>query len=247
MVLSIVLPLKCDPQKRILLGSGGFGGRADTRAFFESEVDLFLGDVENVVLVPYAQLDCAALLAALKKRNLTQGRRIVSLAATRNPLAAIKTAQSFLVWGGNTFKLLKTVQDLGLLNAIRKKVEAGTPYIGVSAGTVLSCPTISTTNDMPVVSPKTLDALNLISFQINAHYTSGPFFYRPKNKIIRYMGETRDDRITEYLALNPKKKVLGIPEGTFLKIMKGHVSFRSHKSSQARLFQDGKKFSEFRT
>ena len=107
--------------------------------------------------------------------------------------------------GGNTFQLIKMIHDNGLIEPVRKKVEAGTPFVGWSAGSNVCCPTIRTTNDMPILEPDSFNAFNLIPFQINPHYTDKD----PPG----HAGETREDRILEYLAANKGDTVLGLREG----------------------------------
>ncbi|MDQ2068566.1 dipeptidase PepE [Natronospira bacteriovora] len=114
-------------------------------------------------------------------------------------------AAAIVVGGGNSFHLLKEMRERGLLNPVREQVRAGTAYIGWSAGSNLACPTIRTTNDMPIVDPGGFDALNLIDFQINPHYIEG----NPPG----HQGETRAERLNEFLLANPGKGVLGLPEG----------------------------------
>lgn len=115
-----------------------------------------------------------------------------------------------MVGGGNAFRLLAAVQRLGLVDVIRRRVAEGMPYVGSSAGTNLACPTIRTTNDMPIVQPRTLSALGLVPFQINPHYPSDePTPGQP--------GETRDQRLTEFLDENDVP-VLGLREGSWLQV-----------------------------
>ncbi|MCY0389462.1 dipeptidase PepE [Robbsia sp. Bb-Pol-6] len=124
--------------------------------------------------------------------------------------AALHDAELIVVGGGNTFQLLKICRERGLLDVIAHAVRGGTPYLGWSAGANLACPTISTTNDMPIVDPRGLTALGLIDFQINPHYTNAlPAGHR---------GETRDQRIAEFLVANPDRTVLGLPEGDGLQV-----------------------------
>ncbi len=117
---------------------------------------------------------------------------------------AVAEAQAIVVGGGNTFHLLKSIQDLGLVEMVRQKVLAGTPYVGWSAGSNLTCPTICTTNDMPIVEPQSFNAFNLIPFQINPHYLDA----HPEG----HGGETREQRIMEYLAANKNRYVAGLRE-----------------------------------
>jgi dipeptidase E len=139
------------------------------------------------------------------------------VAAHRAPLArAIREADAFVVGGGNTFCLLDAMQRNGALTAIEKRVRKGTPYIGWSAGSNLACPTIRTTNDMPIVEPRSLDAMGLVPFQLNPHYT--------ERALSRHGGETRDERIAEFLAKNPRVAVLGLREGTLLRVEGRHAT-----------------------
>jgi dipeptidase E len=100
------------------------------------------------------------------------------------------------------------VRDNNLIDIVRKKVLAGTPYIGWSAGSNVACPTIRTTNDMPVVEPDSFRAFNLIPFQINPHYLDA----NPAG----HAGETREQRIEEFIEANPGVYVAGLREGTML-------------------------------
>jgi dipeptidase E len=122
-----------------------------------------------------------------------------------------------VVGGGNTFQLLKESRERGWLASLHASVQAGAPYVGWSAGANLACPTIGTSNDMPIVDPKGFDALGLVGFQINPHYTNAlPAGHR---------GETRDQRLAEYLTTNPKTHVVALPEGDWLNADNGRVTF----------------------
>lgn len=112
--------------------------------------------------------------------------------------------------GGNTFNLLGQLRRQGLLDAVARRVRLGTPYLGWSAGSNLACPSICTTNDMPIVDPEGFDALGLLSFQINPHYTNA---HPPGHR-----GETRAQRLAEFCVLNPSMPVLGLPEGSALRV-----------------------------
>ena len=130
-----------------------------------------------------------------------------------DPAAAMAAADIVMVGGGNTFNLLKECRARGLLDPIRQAVGRGALYIGWSAGANLACPTIRTTNDMPIVDPGGLDALNLVPLQINPHFTNA----LPQG----HQGETREQRIRELLAVEPSLKVIGLPEGNWIEVGNG--------------------------
>ncbi|HKO15181.1 MAG TPA: dipeptidase PepE [Gemmatimonadaceae bacterium] len=157
------------------------------------------------------------------------GYAITSIHAAADQLAALYGAEAIVIGGGNTFRLLSQLYERGLLQAIQDRVRAGMPYIGWSAGSVLACPTIRTTNDMPIVQPPSLEALGLVPFQINAHYTDA----HPPG----FQGETRAERIAEFLELNPEQVVVGLPEGSMLQVEQNSVAL--HGDAGARLFVHG--------
>jgi dipeptidase E len=130
---------------------------------------------------------------------------------------AIGRAELIVVGGGNTFQLLKECRRRGMLEAIRASVRTGTPYVGWSAGANLASPTICTTNDMPIVDPNGFEALGLVGFQINPHYTNA----LPAG----HEGETRNQRIDEYLVANPQATVVGLPEGDWLEVNDDTTTF----------------------
>ena len=127
-------------------------------------------------------------------------------------------AEVVVVSGGNTFQLLAETRRRGLLEKIRSTVRGGAPYVGWSAGANLACPTIKTTNDMPIVDPGGLEALGLVAFQINPHYTNA---HPPGHR-----GETRDQRLAEFARVNPALPVVGLPEGDWLRVSGPAVELR---------------------
>ncbi len=134
----------------------------------------------------------------------------------------VGAAELIMVGGGNTFQLLKECRERGLLDAIRARVQAGIPYVGWSAGAVLASPTIRTTNDMPIVDPRGFEALGLVDFQINAHYT---------NELpTGHQGETRNQRLAEFLVANPQARVVALPEGNWLDVADGRATFGGPKA-----------------
>ena len=133
-------------------------------------------------------------------------------------LEALESADLVMVGGGNTFQLLAECRARGLLRLLRRKVLSGCKYVGWSAGSNLACPTIKTTNDMPIVDPGGLEALGLLPFQLNCHYTS--------QSIPGHQGETRDQRLAEFARVNPDLPVLALPEGDWLRVSGESVELR---------------------
>jgi dipeptidase E len=142
---------------------------------------------------------------------------------------AVQEAEAIVIGGGNTFRLLKLIQQNELIEALRYKVLDGAPYVGWSAGANVACPTICTTNDMPITEPDNLSAINLVRFQINPHYLD----VNPAG----HGGETREERILEYLEMDPYVYVVGLREGSMLEINKGNIHLLGKKS--ARIFKHG--------
>ena len=131
----------------------------------------------------------------------------VSVHEVEDKIALVNEAACIVVGGGNTFHLVAELHRYGLMEAISKVAKNGTPYIGWSAGSNIACPTLCTTNDMPIVQPASFKTLNLIPFQINPHYLDP---HPEIDKMIKHGGETRQDRINEYLAVNQNMKVVGV-------------------------------------
>ena len=146
-----------------------------------------------------------------------------------DPIKAVKEAGIIITGGGNTWQLVRMLHQQKLMNVIREKVQAGIPYAGWSAGSNISCPTLCTTNDMPVVDPMGFTTLNLIPFQINPHYTDA----NPAG----HGGETRQQRIEEYITLNPATYVVGLREGTMLNVDNDKIKLSGIRP--ARLFKNG--------
>jgi dipeptidase E len=145
-----------------------FGTRYLEHAF--PELRDTLGDVRRVLFVPYALQDRDAYAAKARAAFEEMGYGLDSLHEAFDQRRAIEKAEAIFCGGGNTFRLLKALYELEVLPLIRRRVAEGMVYSGASAGSNLACPTIRTTNDMPIVEPPSLSALDLVSFQINPHY-----------------------------------------------------------------------------
>jgi dipeptidase E len=140
---------------------------------------------------------------------------------------AINEAEILMMGGGNTFHLLHKMQLHGLIKLIRKRVQEGIPFIGWSAGANVACPTICTTNDMPIIGPQKLNSFGFVPFQINPHYIDP--YPEEINDIIRHGGETRQDRINEFLVVNPHLTVAGLREGTALWVEDNKITLRGER------------------
>ena len=153
-------------------------------------------------------------------------KNLHSIHRFENKADAIEKADCLIVGGGNTFHLYAEMHKFDLMEKVREKAVKGTPYIGWSAGSNLACPTLCTTNDMPIVQPASFKGLNLIPFQINPHYLDPT----PEiDKMIKHGGETRQDRLNEYLAVNQKMTVAGLREASALWIAGDKMTLRGGK------------------
>jgi dipeptidase E len=200
-------------------------------------VKSFLGaGINEVVFVPFAAVTIGydTYSETVSKVFEDMGIRLRPIHREGDMVGAMKNAQAIVVGGGNSFALLNAVYARDLLTVIRAQVNDGTPYVGWSAGANLACPTIKTTNDMPVVVPPSLDALNLVPFQINPHYH--------ELKFENQGGETRKERLQEFLVLNPDKKVIGLPEGMFVE--RNNDVLVVGGNGTAKLFEAGKEIAE---
>ena len=219
---------------RLLLGSGGF--RTPERvATWADQMRRVLGPVARVLFVPYALADHDGYVRLLTERGMNAGYPLDGIHQHADPVAAVHAAEAIFVGGGNTFRLLLALYRLGLLDPIRERVRGGLPYLGVSAGTNVACPTIRTTNDMPIVQPPSLDALGLVPFQVNAHYYTGSNYVRHGEEFVEHFGETRDDRLREFHEEN-ETPVVGLWEGGILRVEGGRVDLIG---AGARVFRRG--------
>jgi dipeptidase E len=204
-----------------------FGTRYLEHAF--PELRDALGAVSSVLFIPHALQDREGYAARARAAFQEMGYRLDSLHDASDPLRAIERAEAVFCGGGNTFRLLKALHEMGALPLVRRRVADGMVYSGASAGANLACPTIRTTNDMPIVQPPTLDALGLVSFQINPHYIDPV----PGST---HMGETRETRIREFHEEN-ETPVVALREGAILRVAGDSVTLEG--VAGARIFRRG--------
>jgi dipeptidase E len=194
-----------------------------------SEIADLLGPAKRVLFIPYALKDQGAYAAKARAAFEGFGYGLDSIHEAASPLEAMERAEAVFTGGGNTFRLVKTLEESGLLPVLRRRVLEGMPYAGASAGSNLACPTLKTTNDMPIVEPSSFAALGLLSFQINPHY----FDPEPSS---RQMGETRETRIREFHEENDAP-VVGLREGAMLRVTADRVLLKG--LAGARIFRRG--------
>ncbi len=211
--------------RRILLLSSSTVNHSGYLDNAEEEIRDFLGQVDQILFVPFALYDRLSYLKRVRDRFRRMG---YGVSLFEKATGARKHAAIF-IGGGNTFRLLKALYELDLLGTIRDLVAGGTPYMGSSAGSNVACPTIRTTNDMPIVQPPSFDALGLVPFQINPHYLDA-------DSASTHMGETREERIEQFLEEN-EMPVVGLREGAWLRVEAEEC--RLGGIAGARLFQRG--------
>lgn len=195
------------------------------------EIARTLAGVREVAFVPYAAVtfSYAEYERRVQARLAEIGIRVRSVHRASNPARMIRQAEAICVGGGNTFALAKKMQEQGLMQAIRSRIRAGVPYVGWSAGSNVCCPTISTTNDMPIVEPASFRAIGAVKFQINPHYLDA----NPAG----HAGETREQRILEFIEANPRRWVAGLREGCMLRYENARLELIG--SRPMRIFKKG--------
>jgi dipeptidase E len=218
-----------EKTKRILLISNSTLYGSGFLDHAEAEIRDFLGTIGRILFIPFALFDHDAYAQKTRSRFNAMGFELDSVHQAADKPQAVNDAAAIFVGGGNTFRLLKALYDSEILSLIRQKVEDGMPYVGSSAGSNVAAPTIKTTNDMPIVEPASFQALNLVSFQINPHYLDPD----PDSK---HMGETREERILQFLEENDTP-VVGLREGAMVRVEKSSTVLKG--STGARIFRKG--------
>lgn len=196
------------------------------------EIQKFLGDKPVTALfIPYAAVTFSydTYCEKVEQRFSEVGHHIVGIHTFSNPVKAVENAEAIVVGGGNTWQLAKLVHEHKLCYSIRDKIFNNTPYIGWSAGANVACPTIRTTNDMPIVDPGNFFSIGAVPFQINPHYTDA----HPEG----HGGETREQRIQEFIEINPNLYVAGLREGTMFKVENGKIELIGSRA--CRIFKKG--------
>ena len=218
---------------RLLLISNSTNPGEEYLNYPKNKIKSFLGEKPaNAIFIPYAAVTFSfeEYERKVNDRFTEIGLHVTSLHRFINPKEAIENSDTIIVGGGNTWQLVKMLQEKRLMKVIRKKVKQGTPYVGWSAGSNIACPSLKTTNDMPIVEPIKFKTLKLIPFQINPHYLDD----NPAN----HGGETREVRINEFIEVNQETFVVGLREGTMLKLEDDDLVLIGNR--KARVFKYGR-------
>ncbi|NJN25379.1 MAG: dipeptidase PepE [Cyclobacteriaceae bacterium] len=172
----------------------------------------FLGKPKKILFIPYAGVSISYedYFTAVAGQMTTLGHEVTGIHQIETDVGFLNKFDAIAIGGGNTFRLADLLQGHHLIETLREAVENGMPYFGWSAGSNIACPTIKTTNDMPIVEPRSFNGLNLIPFQINPHYTEAT--------IPNHGGESREMRLKEFTMVNQDTHVACLPEGSFLRL-----------------------------
>ncbi|RJT10492.1 dipeptidase PepE [Rahnella inusitata] len=223
----------------LLLSNGKLSGESELLGYAKERIQAVLKSraITSAVLVPYALIrsDYDERATALSQ---ALGIEVTSIHHADNPADAIASAQCILISGGNTWMLNQLLHENSLIVPIQRAVrERNVPYIGWSAGCNVATPSIRTTNDMPVRNSVVLPSIGLFPVQINPHYIDA--------HVSGHMGETRDERIAEFCAVNPSESVIALREGSLLQVSGNDLSYFSAKDQGFKVFRHGQDIEEY--
>lgn len=218
---------------RLLLISNSTNAGEEYLKYPIEEIGKFFSCVNEALFIPYAAVTFSydEYAEKVQKRFNDIDIKVRSIHSEADPVQAIRNAEAIVVGGGNTFALIKKMQEQGLLEPLRERIADGLPYVGWSAGSNITCPTIRTTNDMPILEPISFDAIGVVKFQINPHYLDA----NPEG----HAGETREQRIEEFIAANRDIYVAGLREGCMLHVEGDKMKLKGPKT--LRIFKYGEK------
>ncbi|NQZ87836.1 MAG: dipeptidase PepE [Saccharospirillaceae bacterium] len=225
-------------SKKLLLISSSRAGQTPYLEHAKTMIEDHLDGIKDILFIPYAGVTVNyddytdKVQSALRSLNIN----VKGIHQFDDAVTAVNNAKAIVIGGGNTFHLLHQLYENDLLCAIKEKVNLGVPYIGWSAGSNVAGTSICTTNDMPIIEPSSFTALNLVPFQLNPHYTD----FNPPG----HNGETREQRLAEFMVINPEMPIVGIVEGSALKLVDDKLSliaFEEIEKPDGFLFVGGSK------
>ena len=215
---------------KILLGSGGIRTEERRNLFFHLMKENFEG-CKKVIFIPYASRDYDEYTNSVKEMFSHLEFEIIGIHELDNPLVELEKMEGIYVGGGNTFSLVQKLHEKEILEIIRRKVlNNGIPYAGVSAGANVACPTMQTTNDMPIDLVPSFETFGIVPFQINPHYHPGGIWWKENDELREHFGETRKRRIEEFHNFNDTP-VIGLYEGSFLICNENGIELQGNKAA----------------
>ena len=215
---------------KILLGSGGIRTEERRNLFFHLMKENFEG-CKKVIFIPYASRDYDEYTNSVKEMFSHLEFEIIGIHELDNPLVELEKMEGIYVGGGNTFSLVQKLHEKEMLEVIRRKVLSnGIPYAGVSAGANVACPTMQTTNDMPIDLVPSFETFGIVPFQINPHYHPGGIWWKENDELREHFGETRKRRIEEFHNFNDTP-VIGLYEGSFLICNENEIELQGNKAA----------------
>lgn len=203
---------------KILLGSGGIRTPERKKMYLDLMNENF-DKCQKIIFIPYASNDYDEYTNNVREMFSESDYEIIGIHEIDNPLEAISTMEGIYVGGGNTFSLVKKLHEDKLIEPIKRRIlDHNIPYAGVSAGSNVACPTMQTTNDMPIDLVPSFETFGIVPFQINPHYYPGAIWWKEDKMedLNQHFGETRQRRINEFHQRNDTV-VIGLYEGSFLK------------------------------
>ena len=199
-------------MKKMLLASTSTIYGQKYLEYLHDEIKNLFSGCKKILFVPYARPSGISHLEYTEKVKVVF--KILNLEIidyTNEDLReSLEKCDGIFIGGGNTFLLLDKLYQYSLIDILKNKIDSGIPYLGTSAGTNICGITIGTTNDMPIVHVKSLEALGIIDFNINPHYLDPIDGFE-------HMGESRETRINEFHKFNDQF-VIGLREGSYLQV-----------------------------
>jgi len=208
-----------------------FGG--EYLEYLREELIQLYNGIDEIIFVPFARpsgISHDEYTAKAHSFFETINIKVKGLHEFENKIEAINNAKGFFTGGGNTFLLVKTLHEEGLMSVLKQNIETGKPYLGCSAGSNIGGQNMKTTNDMPIVYPPSFDCMGLVPFNLNPHYLD-------PNPDLKHNGETRETRIKEFLTQNDVK-VVGLREGNWIRRIGNKITVEGNKLT--RIFEKGK-------
>ncbi len=208
-----------------------FGG--NYLEYLKDELRPLFSGITEIIFIPYARpggISHDDYTAKAREFFSTLNIGVRGLHVFEDPGQALNEAKGYFTGGGNTFLLVKTLHEKGLMNVLKKNITAGKPYLGTSAGSNIGGVNMKTTNDMPIVYPPNFDCMGLVPFNLNPHYLD-------PNPELKHNGETRETRIMEFLTQNDTK-VVGLREGNWIRRIGDRITVEG--SAKTRIFEQNK-------